>query len=43
MGSVCIVNNQPPLHPQEKYFTDFQNLIGHVWLKRVRSVILSAY
>ena len=43
MGSVSIINNQPPLHPQEKYFTVFQKLIRHVQVKRVRSAILAAF
>jgi len=43
MGSVSIINNRPPLYPQEKYYTAFQKLIGHVQVKTARSAILAAY
>jgi hypothetical protein len=43
MGGASIINSQPPLHPQEKYFTAFQKLIGHVQVKTVRCGILAAY
>lgn len=43
MGGVSIINNQPPLHPQQKYYTAFQKLIGQVQVKTVRYAILAAY
>jgi hypothetical protein len=35
MAGASIINNQLLLHPEEKYFTAFQKLNGHVQVKTV--------